>query len=162
MSPEPTINAILSRLEARLAHHREQAEIHTRQEDFHREERERHTRQMEELARSIEAFRASAGVALELAGPPVDDDRDVDTGGERILTRLVSKLIAGRPGDERFGPEGLTEEVNRRFPEILRKPARMRQVSDVLRRLARSGRIHQVRRGRPHHEALYVRERPAD
>ncbi|HWM90529.1 MAG TPA: hypothetical protein VN493_07150 [Thermoanaerobaculia bacterium] len=162
MSRALTIDAILSRLEARLAHHREQAEIHTRQEALHREERERHTGQMEELAHSIETFRASAGIAVELAGPPPDDDRDVDTGQERILTRLVSKLIAGRSADERFGPEGLTEEVNRRFPDILRKPARIRQISDVLRRLARSGRIHQVRRGRPHHEALYVRERPTD
>lgn len=154
-----TVDSILSRMEARLAHHREQAEIHTRQEAFHREERERHERQVEELTRGIEAFRASAGVALELAGSPPDDDRDVDTGGERVLTRLVRKLIAGKGMDERFGPEGLTEEVNRRFPEILREPARMRQVSDALRRLARSGRIRQVRRGRPHHEALYVRER---
>lgn len=152
-----SVDAILSRLEARLAHHREQAEIHTRQEAHHREERERHTGQAEELARSIEAFRSSAGIALELAGPPPDDDRDVDTGSQRILTRLVSKLIAGKAGDERFGPQGLTEEVNRRFPEILRRPARIRQVSDVLRRLAHSGRIEQVRRGRPHHEALYVR-----
>lgn len=152
-----TVDSILSRMEARLAHHREQAEIHTRQEAFHREERERHTRQVEELTRGIEAFRASAGIALELAGPPPDDDRDVDTGGERVLTRLLRKLIAGKGVDERFGPEGLTGEVNGRFPEILREPARMRQVSDALRRLARAGHIRQVRRGRPHHEALYVR-----
>ena len=152
-----TVDSILARMEARLAHHREQAEIHTRQEALHREERERHTRQVEELTRGIEAFRASAGIALELAGPPADDDRDVDTGGERVLTRLLRKLIAGKGMDERFGPAGLTEEVNGRFPEILRQPARMRQVSDALRRLARSGRIRQVRQGRPHHEALYVR-----
>lgn len=152
-----TVDSLLSRMEARLAHHREQAEVHTRQEAFHREERERHTAQAEELARSIEAFRSSASIALELAGPPPDDDRDVDTGSDRVLTRLVRKLIAGKEGDERFGPQGLTEEVNRRFPDILRQPARMRQVSDVLRRMARSGRIEQVRRGRPRHEALYVR-----
>ena len=152
-----TVDSILSRMEARLAHHREQAEIHTRQEAYHREERERHARQVEELTRGIEAFRSSAGLALELAGPPPNDDRDVDTGSDRILTRLVRKLIAGKDMDERFGPVALTEEVNRRFPEILRQPAQIRQISDVLRRMARSGRLRQVRRGRPHHEALYVR-----
>ena len=165
MSPKLTVDSILARLEAQLAQHREQVALHTRQEAHHREERERHTRQMEEVEKSIEAFRASSGTAVELVGRSEvrlpEDDADLDTGSDRILTRLVARVISGKSGDERFGPEELTREVNRRFPEILRKPAGVRQVSDVLRRMSRAGRIYQVRRGRPHHEALYVQERPS-
>lgn len=43
----------------------------------------------------------------------------------------------------------------------MRGEATPRQVALALRRQARRGLIHQVRRGKPHHEALYVRERPA-
>jgi hypothetical protein len=85
----------------------------------------------------------------------------MDTGHVRILSRLVNRVIEGKPVDERFGATAVTREVNRRFADILRRPATQRQVALALRRQARQGRIHQVRRGRPHYEALYVRERPA-
>jgi hypothetical protein len=49
-------------------------------------------------------------------------------------------------------------EVNRRLGDLLRRPFELRQVSDVLRRFDRLGRIHLVRAGRPHWQALYTRE----
>lgn len=161
---KPTADSILTRLETELAQRREQMEMHTREEARHRAERERLTREMEDLARTAEAFRASYGSAVQLVGPGARPQEDADTGDagdHRTLTRLVTRVVSGKEGDERFGPVELTREVNRRFSESLRKPVEMRQVSDVLRRMARAGRIHQVRRGRPHHQALYVRERPA-
>ena len=50
--------------------------------------------------------------------------------------------------------------MNKHFGDRLRRPVDPGQISVVLRRLSRLGRIHQVRRGRPHWEALYVREAP--
>jgi hypothetical protein len=73
----------------------------------------------------------------------------------------MAELVIGEKGaSERFGPVGLTEEVNLRFGERLRRPVKAGQISTVLRRLHRKGRIHLVRKGRPHWEALYVREAP--
>lgn len=159
---KPTADSILTRLETELAQRREQMELHTREEARHRAERERLTQEMEDLARTAEAFRASYGSAVQLVGPGPRPQEDPDkTGDLRTLTRLVTRVVSGKEAGERFGPVELTREVNRRFSDALRKPVEMRQVSDVLRRMARAGRIHQVRRGRPHHEALYVQERPA-
>lgn len=159
---KPTADSILTRLETELAQRREQMELHTREEARHRAERERLTQEMDDLARTVEAFRASYGSAVKLVGPGPRPQEDPDnTGDHRTITRLVTRVISGKEGGERFGPEELTREINRRFSESLRKPIEMRQVSDVLRRMARAGRIYQVRRGRPHHEALYVQERPS-
>lgn len=155
-----SVDSMLAKLESELAQRREQLEIHTREEARHRAERERLTREMEDLSRTVESFRASYGSAVKLVGvqePP----KEPDAGDARTLTRLVTRVISGKAGDERFGPVELTREVNRRFSDTLRRPVDIRQVSDVLRRMARAGRIHQVRRGRPHHEALYVQERPS-
>lgn len=163
---KPSADSILTRLETELAQRREQMELHTREEARHRAERERLTQEMEDLARTVEAFRASYGSAVQLVGSGPRPQEDAEAAGDaagdhRTLTRLVTRVISGKEGDERFGPVELTREVNRRFSDALRKPVEIRQVSDVLRRMARAGRIHQVRRGRPHHEALYAQERPS-
>jgi hypothetical protein len=162
MSSSLSVAAILASLEAQLARHREQAEVHAREEAQHRDQRERHEREAEEVSRRIEAFRTSAGEAVERvarAGAP--ENADLDPGKRQILTRLVTRMVADKAGGEQFGAAALAEEVNRRFSDLLRKPAKTRHVAMVLRRLEEQGRIHRFRRGRPHHEALYVRERPA-
>ncbi|HWN45059.1 MAG TPA: hypothetical protein VNW71_22740, partial [Thermoanaerobaculia bacterium] len=110
---------------------------------------------------TADSLRASLTTALGLVTPALAveaRDKDMDTGHERILSRLVNRVIEGKSGDERIGAAAVTAEVNRRFSDILRRPATQRQVALVLRRQARRGRIHQVRRGKPHYEALYVRE----
>jgi len=71
---------------------------------------------------------------------------------------MVELILAEKSQDERFGPLGLAKEVNRRFGNRLRRPVDARQISVVLRRLDRLGRIHLVRKGRPHWEALYSRQ----
>lgn len=153
---------LLAQLEKQLAQHREREAFHAEQESAHREQRERHAQEAARIAQTAEALRASLTTALGLVSPALAAearDQDMDTGHERILTRLVNRVIEGKAGTERFGAAVVTEEVNRRFPDILRQPATQRQVALALRRQARRGRIHQVRRGKPHHEALYVRER---
>jgi len=155
---------LLAELDRQLAQHRERAAFHAEQESAHREQRERHEQEAAKIAQTAESLRASLTTALGLVSPALAAearDKDMDTGLTRILSRLVGRVIEGKAGHERFGAAVVTQEVNRRFAEILRRPATQRQVALTLRRHARRGRIHQVRRGKPHHEALYVRERAA-
>ncbi|HBL27322.1 MAG TPA: hypothetical protein DD490_10860 [Acidobacteria bacterium] len=49
------------------------------------------------------------------------------------------------------------DEVNRRHGPKLRTPVIQRQISDVLRRLTRQGRLEQVRVGKGRYEARFVR-----
>ena len=154
---------LLAQLEKQLAQHREREAFHAEQESAHHEQRERHAQEAAKIAQTMDALRSSLTAALGLVAPAVAAearDQDMDTGHVRILTRLVNRVIEGKSSAERFGAAAVTEEVNRRFSNILRRPATARQVALVLRRQARRGLIHEVRRGKPHHEALYVRERP--
>jgi hypothetical protein len=52
-------------------------------------------------------------------------------------------------------------ECNRRFQAHLQERVESRTASDVLRRLAREGEIHLVKKGRANHEALYKRRKDA-
>lgn len=152
---------LLAQLEKQLAQHREREAFHSEQESAHREQREQHAKEAAKIAETADALRASLTTALGLVAPALTveaGDEGMDTGHLRILTRLVNRVIEGKAGDERFGAAAVADEVNRRFANILRRPATARQVALALRRQARRGRIRQVRRGRPHHEALYVRE----
>ena len=155
---------LLAELDKQLALHREREAFHAKQESAHREQRENHAQEAAKIAQTADSLRASLTSALDLVAPALAveaRDKDMDTGLERILGRLVSRVIEGKAGTDRFGAAAVTAEVNRRFTDILRRPATQRQVALTLRRHASRGRIHQVRRGKPHHEALYVRERPA-
>jgi hypothetical protein len=159
-----SLERLLAQLEQQLAHHREREAFHSEQESAHREQREHHAREGARIAQTVDSLRATLTTALGLVDPSLSaeaSDEDMDTGHERILTRLVNRVVEGKAGGERFGATVVTAEVNRRFAHLLRRPAKTRQVALALRRQARRGRIHQVRRGRPHNEALYVRERPA-
>lgn len=163
MAPPVSVEKLLAQLEKQLAHHREREAHHLAQESAHREQRERHAGEGVRIAQTVETLRSSLTAALGLVAPSLTQearDEEMDTGHVRILTRLVNRVIEGKAVDERFGAKALTAEVNRRFARIVRQPVQRRHVSLVLRRQARQGKIHQVRRGRPHHEALYVRDRP--
>src|SRR5688500_14839632 len=164
MSTNLSIKEVLARLEAQYALHQEREAFHAGQEALHREQRALHAGEMETLSRNLEAFRmaaeAVAGLASRAAVRLPGDEEALDTGRRGLLTRLITRVLEDKDGAERFGILGVTAELNRRFADKLRPPADPRQVSVVLRRFAHLGRIHLVRRGRPHHEALYVREAP--
>jgi hypothetical protein len=162
VSTNLSVKDVLAKLEAQYALHQEREAFHALQEVHHREQRALHAGEMETLARNLEAFRNAAEAAVGLASRATvrlpKDEKVLDIGRRGLLTRLITRVLEDKEGDQRFGILGVTEEVNRRFAEMLRSPADPRQVSVVLRRFARLGRIHLVRRGRPHHEALYARE----
>ena len=163
MRSSRTISEIVASLESQLAFYREKEELHARHEAFHREQRTLYGTEREKIERNLEAFGAAAASALELTekprGGPSGDEGGADLGSASNprLGKMVELVIDGKSQAERFGPIGLAQEVNRRFGNRLRRPVDARQISVVLRRMGRLRRIHLVRKGRPHWEALYSR-----
>ena len=165
------MEAIVARLEAQIAHHREREAFHAEQGAYHGEQQALHAAELATLTSTLEAFRTSTAKAAELAArdiaPPVPSAAaaeplraatSMDIGRKPSLTRMVQRVIESRPPDEAFGTNYLTAEINHRYGDRLRRPVRPKLVSIVLRRLAATGRLREVRKGRPHHEALYARE----
>jgi hypothetical protein len=157
-----SIAEVLESLETQAADHERQEAYHAEQEILHRERRSAHAAQLEEVRRHLEALRGAV-TALEQAdrhpapaARPERDDENLGSASRPKVARMVEKVVEAKRQDERFGPEALTEEVNRRFGDRLRKPLDARQISVVLRRLVRKKVVQLVRQGRPHQEALYV------
>ena len=163
-----SITEVLGQLEARAAVCREREAFHAAQETHHHEQRAAFAAELEAISGRLEAFRAAAAEAIELAArhaPPAaaPEARQVDLGSAARpkLGRMVALLLEEKDPAAAFGPVGLAREVNGRFAGRLRRPVVPAQVSIVLRRMLRRGRLHQARPGRPHREALYSKQAPA-
>lgn len=161
MSGGLSVADIVARLEAQLAVHQEKEAFHASQEALHREQRSVHAAEVEKLTRSLETFRASAAEAAELAGrgAPRRKTAAVPAGKKLSLNKMVAAVVAGFGPLETFGPRKVTEEIQRQFQDHLREPVDPRMVSLALTRMAKSRSIHRLRPGKPHHEAVYARER---
>ena len=83
-------------------------------------------------------------------------DEEAATSRLRKVSDFVAYLIQGKGREESFGPNGLAREVNQRFRARLRSLVSPRTVSSTLRRFAATGRIHLIREGKGHVEALYA------
>jgi hypothetical protein len=166
-----SIDEVLARLQEQVDFHTERERFHAAQEEQHREQRGVHAAALEEARRRLEAFRAAAEDALDLAArnvvpsrrPAQVDLKEVDLWSlaRPKVGRMVTLILESKAPDERFGPNEMSDEVNERFRDRMRRSVDPTQMSVVLRRLHRRGRIHLVREGRPYQEALYVRQRPA-
>ena len=159
MSTNLSVAQILAKLESQLSFHREKEAFHAQQEALHRDERTRHAAEIEQLSRHYEAFKTVAATAADLATraavpPPAPDVQDRGPGGRLRLSRVVDKIATGWPAGEPFGMKAVAQEAANRMQE----PINTRLVSIALRRLSKRGRLRRVRKGRPHWEALYVRE----
>jgi hypothetical protein len=161
MSAKLSVEEILHHLEARMVHHKQKEQHHAAQEVFHREQKALHATEHETIARHFEAFKATAGTAVEIAVrtgmAPRASVRDLPPGRPVVRSRLVARLIEEMPAGEVFQASTLAAEVNRLFQEALRKPAAPRLVSAALRRLAASGTIRLVEKGSAHREARYTK-----
>lgn len=159
MSTELSVAKVIANLEARLAFHREQEALHARQEEHHRDQRGVHAAEIEKIAQSLEAFRNTAATAVELARPvpPPPPPDDVETGARTMVSRLIARVVESRPADEAFGASSVADEVNQRYAKRLERPVDTRAASVVLRRLRARRQIHQIRKGKAAHEALYRR-----
>jgi len=169
MSTSFSVAEILTRLEARIAHHEQQMELHQQQEVHHREQSAAHGAELEKVRRHFESFKAAALPAADLAGvpvapPPVGEEKPEDLRefvGKRILvSKLIVRAIDRLGGDETFGANRVAAETNRRYHDKLKKPVDARKVSVVLRRLRDAGELHQVKPGGAAHEALYTKRSP--
>jgi hypothetical protein len=165
MNMNRSVAEILARLEAQIAVHRKQEALHAQQEAFHRDQRAHHAAELETLTQRCETFKAAAEAVAEIAdraaaAAAAFELDESELGPRPKCARLAAKVVQSFGENERFGRSKVTQEINRRFGRALRRPFDERQVSLVLRRMARDGRIHLVRRGRPHWEALYSRRRP--
>lgn len=165
MKTNRSIAEVLANLEAQAAFHEEKEAFHAGLEAQHREQRSGHASRLEEIRRRLEAFRAAASEALDFADEPAvraaaREEVDLGPASRPKLGRMVKLVVDSKGPGERFGPVTLAAEVNEHFGDRLRRPFDAGQVSVVLRRMSRMGKIHLVRRGRPHWEALYARELP--
>jgi hypothetical protein len=160
MAPNFPLAEIVTDLEARLAFHQEQARQHE-------EQRARHEAEIETISRKLTTFKAALSEAESLpelgplpGSPKMGAESSSDElvpGGKVYTARLVANVLADHPAGEPFGTSMVTQEINRRYRDHLPKPIKTRQVSVVLRWMLRTGRIRSVQKGRPFHEALYVK-----
>lgn len=160
MSLDRSLSELLARLQQQIDSLREQVKLHARQEEHHRDQRALVEAELQKALGQLESLEAAAGTAAELdlpdlapASPPLEED----LMSNPTLGRLVAWVVANRPEGERFGPKLVAHEIRRRFPKALRRPVDPPAVSIVLRRMSAARRIHQVREGKPNHEALYIK-----
>lgn len=159
MSSELSLSQILANLEAQIDLHRKREIFHAERELFHREQREVEAAELAAVIQSYEALKAVAGPAAEIAArvvpAPAPPPQEELPAGTKIGRKLVERVLADLPADEDFGPSRIAAELNRRYGKSLPKPADARFASTALRRLLDDGGIRLVRKGTPHHEALY-------
>ena len=164
MKAERRIADLLENLEAQLARHREREAFFAQQVAALEAQRAEHAGQREKLEAVLATFRQAADTASELVEDTMTklaaqaSPEDLGTARNPRIWRLVGKVIDTKGPSEPFGPRDVCTEVNRRFGNLLRRPLDARQVSAQLRRFERLGRIHRVRPGRPHWQALYTRQ----
>jgi hypothetical protein len=162
MSSPLSLDQIVSRLEQQIAFHREKEAYHAGQEGAHRDQRALHAAELETLTQSLEALKAIGATAASLASrslptDPAASPPDPDAGRPLTVAQMVARVVEARGPEEVFGPNLVTQELNRRYQDRLRHPVPERVVSVNLRRLLDAGRLRALRKGRPHHEALFAR-----
>ncbi|HEX5718497.1 MAG TPA: hypothetical protein VF179_20205 [Thermoanaerobaculia bacterium] len=174
MGSNLSIADALARMEAKIAHHKARHEHHAEQEAHHAGQQALHAEQKgvheAEHRKAIERYEtfktASASVGEMLvdvdvkpaAPPDTLPVEDVDTGGARWLSRLMSRVIERKSPDAVFGASALIEEIEQRWGPKLRHRIQPRSVSATLRRWASTGQIRLVRDGRSYHESLYTKQ----
>jgi len=171
MSRKLSIERVLTELEARIKHLRSQEAFHAEQEAFHQKEKVRLAEELKMVEERFEAFQAAAEAVTGLVSSSLDQkeekeekkiDDSIPPGKGAVLSRLVARMVAAKGPTEPFGAADITFEIRQRFGTRLKRKIDVRTVAAKLRRMAKSGLIHQIREGRSFHEAMYVKEPPAE
>ena len=171
MSTSLSVAEILSKLEARIAHHEQQMAFHKQEEAHHREQSAAHAAELEKVRQHFEAFKAAALPAADLAGVPVasspaetEEGRPEDLSefvGKRVMvSKLISRVVDSVSEGYAFGAAWVAQETNRRFHSVLKRPVDARTVSTVLRRLRNAGALRQVQPGGAAHGEVFAKGRP--
>jgi hypothetical protein len=167
MDKSLSLAEVMTRFEEQIAHLRGQEAFHAEREAFHREHRTALAAELEEFGRRLEAFQAAAALPApsrtEPAKAPPPDVEALVRAPRIRLTNIVAKVVERKGPQERFGPRSIVAEMKELFGEHERLRSRLneRRISSALRWLAARRKIFLVAKGRPHQEALYVRQRPA-
>jgi hypothetical protein len=158
MSRQLSIERVLAELQNRIEHHRSRTAFHAAQEAFHEKEKVRHTAELQTVSERFETFQAAADAVSELVARPREEkavEDSIPAGKGAVLSKLVDRLVAAKGPIEPFGATDITRELRERYGTRLGRKIDIRAVAAKLRRMARLGRIHQLREGRAFHEALY-------
>ncbi|MFL6233328.1 MAG: hypothetical protein ACJ76N_09365 [Thermoanaerobaculia bacterium] len=156
-----SLSAILASLQTQISQHREREAFHAEREAFHRDRRAEHAAELEQLVKSFETLKVSADQAAKLAArlpqaaPPPSDDLPV--GRKVSISYLVNRVVERKASQEPFGPVDVVAEINQRFAPRLKKEYDARQVSVVLRWMAKTGRIVRTKKGHQWNPSQYVR-----
>ncbi|HWM94172.1 MAG TPA: hypothetical protein VN493_25670 [Thermoanaerobaculia bacterium] len=161
-----SVGQMLAQLEGKVAHHRERQAFHAEQEVLHRDKQAHHAAALETALAHLQSFQAAATAAgdlldLDKTAALPEPDADVEFARKRSLSRMIARVLEGRASDATFGARSVAQEIQERWGARLRRRVDPRSVAATLRRWAVSGRIHQVREGRAHYEALYRKTPPA-
>jgi hypothetical protein len=160
VSSKLSIAEVLGDLEAQIADLEKQDAFHAEREMFHREQRTGCAEKLAKIREKYEAFRSAASavgdVVRKRASAPPSSVLE-DSGVRTAVSKLAAQVVAGKREDERFTASALAEELNRRFPKSLRRPAASRAVAMALRRLLDNGEVREVEEGKPFHEAVYAK-----
>lgn len=156
MSSKLSIAEVLVDLEAQIAELEKMDAFHAEKEEFHRRQRADCASRLAKIRKKHETFQAAASEVAEVVRdrPPAALE---DRGVPATVSKLAAQLVSAKRQDERFTASDLAAEINRRFPKSLRQPAAPRPVAMALRRLAGQGEIREVEKGKPFHEAVYVK-----
>lgn len=160
MPSQRSLSEIVKALESHLAFHREREAFYGGQIRELEEQRAHHAEQVATLSRKLETLKAAAAEAEEIAESVLPEPPPAPPPAARgrvFIARLVAQVIEEKKDGEPFGISAVTAEVNQRYRDYLRHPVDPRQVSVVLRWMMRTGRLRIVQKGRPFHEALYVK-----
>ncbi len=163
MRQDVSVLRLLNELEERVAHHEKKEAYHAEREVYHHEQRAAHAAELEVARERLESFRGAAEAAGEYVARTTDGrvapvlEDDLPPGEPVKISRLAARVIEKKAPNETFGGASITYEINQRYGKRLRRPARVRTVATVLRRMAAAGRIRQLEEGRAYHEGMYVR-----
>lgn len=170
MGSHLSIAEALAQMEAKIAYHKEQQELHVAQEAhhaqqqvFHAEQKVIHEAEHRKAVERYEAFKAvSADIGEMLADvkpaspPPAPPPEKVATKGWRWLSHLMSRVVEGKEPGEVFGASAVIDEIYERWGDQLKRNIEPRSVSSRLRHWAALGRLKLVRDGRSYSESLYT------
>jgi hypothetical protein len=164
MAQNLSVVQMLEELQAQVAYHRERAKHHAEQETAHREKRELHAEELQRAEERCTALQVAVDSASEQmarhraatasAGP---SQEPLPAGRRAPVVKLVERVIESYRPEAAFGPAEVARDVNLHYGAHLSKRVDARVISVPLRRMAAAGRLHNVQKGTPHHEALYSR-----
>ena len=162
MGPNLPVGEMLARLKTKIAHHKEQGEVHARQEAVHAEKRALHEAEHRKAVELYETLQATSAAADELIVDvrptlPAELPKEVAKGGWHWIAKLMELVIETKAPGEAFGATSLIREIYERWGPQLRHGIDPRSAAVTLRRWAAEGRLDVVRKGRAHHEGLYTK-----